>query len=820
MALQEAQARREARRSLIGFTEYTFPNYTAAPLHHRIAEQLERVERGEIDRLMLHVPPRFGKALEERTPIPTPSGWTCIGDLKPGDVVFDDKGEQCRVTGVSEVWRNRPIYRVLTDDGDEILADGEHEWLVRLCRKYPVQKLKTTQWLANRSSNRAPMITAQGALNLPDVSLPIDPYVLGVWLGDGRTLYSTMCSADDEIVAEVSRLEGGHNNYATIGKTQHFRIGPHFRHEGVTQAQTLQGRLRTLGLLGNKRIPTLYARAGTQQRWALLQGLVDTDGYVGPKGQIEFCSILEGLARDVRELVCSLGHKASLIIDRARINGRDCGPRYRVMFYAKGAARLTRKASKTRDGIRTYRRYIAVEPAGIGDTVCIEVDSPSHMFLCGKSMLPTHNSELASRRFPAYYLGRHPNRQFISASGTVDLASDFGRDVRNIMLSEEYRNVFETRLSPDNTAKGRWSTPQGGKYYAVGVGSAIMGRGAHVMLIDDPFATMADAQSPTERKAVWAWYTGSVYNRLEKNGAIVIINHRMHEDDLSGMLLAEQAAGGDRWDVVELKALNEDDESLWPEKFSTEALHRIRRNTYPPSNWSALYQQNPTPDEGTYFLADWLKPYVEVPDRRTLQVYGASDYAVTDDGGDYTVHGVVGIDPEDRIYLLDLWRGRTTPDVWVETWCDLVEKWKPLGWAEETGQITKSVGPWRNKRALERRAFVACATFPTSGGDKSVRAQSIRGRMGTAGRGIYVPVHAPWYADFRSEILAFPAGRHDDIVDMLGLVGMILDRMVKGRPVPKDAEPKILSTDPSQCSVTLNDVWDSQPKRRAVGRIR
>lgn len=399
---------------------------------------------------------------------------------------------------------------------------------------------------------------------------------------------------------------------------------------------------------------------------------------------------------------------------------------------------------------------------------------------------PRHGkSELASRRFPAFFLGRQPTRQFISASATGSLAEDFGRDVRNIIASPEYEVLFKTRLAEDSKAKGRWNTREGGSYYSIGVKAAVMGRGAHVFMIDDPFGTMSDARSETERKNVWDWYHGTVYNRLENRGAIVLINHRMHEDDLTGMLLAQQAAGGDRWEVVELKPDLAAGVALWPEKYSVEALERIRRNTTP-QDWSALYLQNPTPDEGTYFKADWLRAYDQLPVRETLAVYGASDYAVTDNGGDYTVHIVVGLDPDERMYLLDLWRGQKQGDVWIDALCDMVKQWKPLGWAEETGQIKAAIGPFLERRMHERKAYVAREQFSTRLGNKAVRAQSIRGRMALGG--LYVPSHAPWYADFRSELLSFPSGRHDDQVDALGLVGMLLDQMIAGRK-PKKQEP-------------------------------
>ena len=431
-------------------------------------------------------------------------------------------------------------------------------------------------------------------------------------------------------------------------------------------------------------------------------------------------------------------------------------------------------------------------------------------------VMPRHGkSELASRHFPAYYLGHHPHRQFISASASASLASDFGRDVRNIIASPEYGKIFNTRLAEDSQAKDKWNTSEGGSYYAVGIGGALMGRGAHVLLVDDPFGSMAEARSEVERKRVWDWFTGTAYNRLEDGGAIIVINHRMHEDDLSGKLLAQQAAGGDKWEVVEL-AIDENCTPLWPEKYDREALLRIKRNISA-ADWSALYRQNPTPDEGTYFSAEWFKPYVEIPDRKTLTIYGASDYAVTSNGGDYTVHIVVGIDPEDRIYVLDLWRQQAASDVWVEAWCDLVAQWKPVGWAEENGQIRGSVGPFLQKRALERKAYVARAQFPTKG-DKAIRAQSIRGRA-SMGK-LYVPINAEWYPDFRAEMLSFPAGKHDDQVDAMGLIGQVLDRMVPGRPLPSETADKVISTDPASTTVTMNDLWEAEERKhkRQAGR--
>jgi predicted phage terminase large subunit-like protein len=168
-----------------------------------------------------------------------------------------------------------------------------------------------------------------------------------------------------------------------------------------------------------------------------------------------------------------------------------------------------------------------------------------------------------------------------------------------------------------------------------------------------------------------------------------------------------------------------------------------------------------------------------------MNVYGASDFAVTSDGGDWTVHVVIGIDPKGRIFLLDLWRQQTSSKVWIETLCDLVIKYKPSWWAFEKGQIVASLAPYLKQRSIERRAWINMELFPTKG-DKAIRSQSMRGRMEL--QGLYVPAAAKWLPDLRAELTAFPEGKHDDQVDALGLVGQLMDKYVPGHIPKKEPE--------------------------------
>lgn len=402
-------------------------------------------------------------------------------------------------------------------------------------------------------------------------------------------------------------------------------------------------------------------------------------------------------------------------------------------------------------------------------------------------------STYGSVLFPPWFLANIKDASLLAASHTSELAEKWGRRVRNLIA--EHSAVLGVSLASDSQAAGRWALDQGGEYYAAGVGVGIAGFRSVLAVIDDPIRSRQDADSEQVRERIWDWYKSDLSPRMKPGGRIILIQTRWHEDDLAGRVLEEMKRGGDQWEVLSLPAEAEENDALgrapgewlWDDGYGYGNFLRHEKATQFPRNWSALYQQRPTPDSGDYFKAEWLKPYNKVPARDTLTVYGASDYAVTADGGDYTTHIVVGLDPESRMYLLDLWREQASSEVWIDAFCDLVTAWKPLGWAEEQGQIKAGLGPFLNKRQTERKAYVARTAFPTRG-DKAVRAQSIRGRM--ALEGLYVPINAPWYPAFRSELLSFPAGKHDDQVDALGLVGQLLDLMVAGRAPKKDQGPK------------------------------
>jgi phage terminase large subunit-like protein len=371
---------------------------------------------------------KAGKALALDTPIPTPDGWTAMGDLQVDDWVFDQDGHPCRVVATMPVEHGRPCYRVSFSDGSSIVADAEHEWFTearRNGRPHGVRlkgiprrqwtegyadKIRTTHEIRDtlKASEREHnhRIPVAGPLQLPSTPLPLDPYVLGCWLGDGESGGARLtCGYDDlQIIGEIAaagvpiRETASSNDGSGL-----FSLSTGSR-SAPDMAGSVRTCLRSLGLLGNKHIPPSYLRASEAQRLALLQGLMDTDGYISERGWCEFTTTSPVLRDGVLELVRTLGYKPRCRTGRAMLNGKDCGEKHRICFVAyrsRPAFRLQRKAARLKPapGRRTraaYRQIIAVEEVPSVPVRCIQVSSANGLFLAGESMVITHNSTEAA----------------------------------------------------------------------------------------------------------------------------------------------------------------------------------------------------------------------------------------------------------------------------------------------------------------------------------------------------------------------------------------------------------------------------------------
>lgn len=401
-------------------------------------------------------------------------------------------------------------------------------------------------------------------------------------------------------------------------------------------------------------------------------------------------------------------------------------------------------------------------------------------------------SKYGSIKFPAYYIGRLPENSIIAASYGDVLATSFGRKVRNLVDGHLYRNVFQSvQLSEDLKAKGEWETKQGGSYFAAGVGTGITGRRADLGLIDDPIKGREEADSQLVRDKTWDWYKSDFLTRLKPGAAQIIIQTRWHEDDLAGRILPQGWNGesgdfkgydGELWHVICLPAeAREVDpigrmpgEYLWPEWFTEQFWKETKaaQQAMDIRNWMSLYQQVPRAEQGTFFKREWFKRYTLGEHPKQLSIYGAGDYAVTEDGGDYTEQGVAGFDKNEDLWVIDWWSGRTTADQWIAAQITLAKRHQPLAWVAEAGVIRRSIDPFLKKEQRLSGKYYRLEWL-TSNADKQANA---RGFQALANQGkVWIP-DTPWGDALIEQLVSFPAGKYDDKVDVCGLFGRLLDQ--------------------------------------------
>jgi hypothetical protein len=335
------------------------------------------------------------------TPLPTPTGWTTMGEVREGDLLLSDTGEPTKVIGLSDIKHEAKCYEVRFDDGTVIVADENHWWKVaRRHWKGGADKLRQTKQLEAGKF----YIRQAKPLRLAPRELPIDPYLLGVWLGDGFSDGARIACGDQDVEEMVANIEAcGQPTRRTRHRTC-WNIG--FSEGRKGKRGSFLGRLRDLNLLKNKHIPDIYLRASFGQRLALLQGLMDTDGTSGGNGgpQCAFTTNRPALAEGFSELVRSLGIKAKYLIGEQKLmyKGRcvECSPKYQFWFTAypdMTVFRLKRKVDRTtqRERTRQFRpchRILSVTEVPSVPVRCVMVDSPTKMFLAGKGMIPTHNT--------------------------------------------------------------------------------------------------------------------------------------------------------------------------------------------------------------------------------------------------------------------------------------------------------------------------------------------------------------------------------------------------------------------------------------------
>ena len=383
------------------------------------------------------------------------------------------------------------------------------------------------------------------------------------------------------------------------------------------------------------------------------------------------------------------------------------------------------------------------------------------------NMAPRHTkSEFASFLFPAWMMGRNPRMKIIQATHTTELAVNFGRKTKNLLDSDEYKEVFDSvKLAADSKASGRWDTSAGGMYYAVGVGSNLAGRGGDLIIIDDPHSEQT-AMSASGFDDAWDWYTGGPRQRLQPGGAIVLVQTRWSEKDMTGQLLRAMAKDpmADQWEIVELPAIFEDGSACWPEFWSLDDLNAVRASI-PLNKWNAQYQQNPTGEESAIIKREWWRKWEgdEVPNLSyVIQSYDtAFSKRETADYSAITTWGVFY--PEESgipaLILLDSKKGRWDFPQLKQMAFDEYKFWDP-----DTVIVEAKASGTPLTQEMRQMGIPVVNFTPSRGNDKITRVHSVS-PLFEAGM-VWCP-DTTFADELVEEVASFPNGEHDDLVDSM-----------------------------------------------------
>jgi PBSX family phage terminase large subunit len=464
---------------------------------------------------------RFGKALDSKTLILTSIGYKKLVDIKTGDMVFSEKGKQVKVLHKSEIYTGRKCYEIVFSDGTSIVADASHDWVVedKAFRKNTARSKVTSKRLKKMTTEEMiPLlfihrkdgkletnfsIPVTEAVVFNKATLLIEPYFLGQWLGDGTSTSSDITTIDDETVQYLHEYAARRDERVSR-HTQNGTLACSYTICGdrtqKSRNASLQATLRRIGLLGNKHIPDIYKFSSYEQRLSLLRGLMDSDGGIRD-GFCEFTSIHKRLAEDVIELLWSFGIKATIHESNATLYGRTVGRKYRIHFSTNISVFSLLRKKKMERTVRksdTTRRFIvAINPVKSRPVQCLTVDNPTHLFLAGKQLVPTHNSWLAAYEMYALALSTNDARIVYYAPTRDDARDIMWRILKEVCSTSIIGDPNESRLEINI------ATVHGGRSLIILYGwEALQERGKGVG-VKNHFAVLDEVSKFTDFKYGW-----------------------------------------------------------------------------------------------------------------------------------------------------------------------------------------------------------------------------------------------------------------------------------------------------------------------------
>src|SRR5210317_630630 len=382
------------------------------------------------------------------------------------------------------------------------------------------------------------------------------------------------------------------------------------------------------------------------------------------------------------------------------------------------------------------------------------------------NMPPRHTkSEFASYLLPAWMVGRTPNLKIIQATHTGELAIRFGRKAKTLIDSDEYGKIFETSLREDSQAAGRWETAQGGEYFAAGVGGAITGRGADLLIIDDPHSEQ-DALSPTAMESAYEWYTSGPRQRLQPGGKIICVMTRWNVKDLTGMLLkAQKEAKADQWELIEFPAIMPSGKPVWPEYWKLDELETVKASLSL-GKWNAQWMQNPTSEEGAIIKREWWRKWEkEEPPALTHVIQSYDTAFMKKETADYSAITTWGVfyaneDSGPQLILLDALKERLEFPELRRVALEQYRYWNP-----ETVIVEYKASGLPLTYELRKMGIPVINFTPSKGNDKHTRVNSVAPLFESGC--IWAPTNQAFAEEVIEECAAFPYGDHDDLVDSM-----------------------------------------------------
>lgn len=637
-----------------------------------IMDRIDQILKRGHGKLIIEVPPRHYKAQPLDAKIKTLDGWTTMGALKVGDIIDNSLGSGTKVIGIYPQGK-KDIYKITFEDGRSTECCEDHLWKVHYREWHDNSRIIDTKEIIRllkmpASKDRLYVPFYEPIKDSSISNLPLDPYLLGVLIGDGGITNSVMLSsADSEIIDNISDIVKQYgcivkhkNKYDYVIKNKYEAyIDKRGRTCYKKANNIIIDKLKELNLFGktsyNKFVPELYLHASYKDRIALIQGLMDTDGFIHTTRSISFCTSSEHLAKDMQFLIRSIGGscKITSFISSYTYKGeKKLGNiSYRLAIRIreqKQLFRLTRKKERASDNhlySNSNLRIKSIELVGKKEAQCIMVDSNEHLYVTD-DFIVTHNTLIAGVCLSSYYFGRYPERCIIYGTYNEERAKSFvNKDLIPVITSPQYEALFDARIKwndedlsvkekkANQATNLKFSNTKSnrGSFLAAGRGNSMTGEPGHLMIIDDYCKDAKEAQSITIRNATYDWYSNVVETRLETNAIQLVFATRWHSDDLIGRIKKINDANIDPdfepWEIITFPAQKEEKHQVneydWREVgeyLIPEKRKEYATNKKDPKKWSALFQQTPLDEDGLLFQRSYISWYNELPEGGTTWI--------------------------------------------------------------------------------------------------------------------------------------------------------------------------------------------------------